>query len=391
MDPIRVSRVRDALVRAGLDALICRLPENVVFLTGYWPRNGFCYVVFPQQAEPTLILPEGEIEWAEMSGLKDIRLFGWGQVKDTDPYETIAAHLEAIPALTGRVQIGYEGRFEVVAPAHMPGDVQVPSEVTRELFRNSLPAARFVDATDVLNGLRAVKTEYELGKIRIANEVACFGLKALRDNMRPGLTEAQVAGLVTGAIHAQAAGYKGVISAWGFPTVVSGAATTATAHRPYQVSTSKPLQEGDLVMMELGCVVDGYWADLTRTHVVGRPDTRQQDAYQLVLAAHDAAIAALKPGAREADVDHAARSIIERAGFGPNFVHHTGHGLGFRYHEPIPFLHPAAKGKLQEGMVTSIEPGIYIDGWGGIRIEDNVVVRPNGGEILSVFDTTLAG
>ena len=272
----------------------------------------------------------------------------------------------------------------------MPGDVQVPSEVTRALLRDSLPEAKFVDATDVLNSLRAVKTEYELEKIRIANEVACFGLKAFRENMRPGLTEAEVAGAVTGAIHAQAAGYKGVISAWGWPTVVSGPATTATAHRPYQVSTTKPLREGDLVMMELGCVVDGYWADLTRTHVVGKPDARQQEVYELVIHAHDAAIAALKAGAVEADVDRAARGIIEAGGLGPAFVHHTGHGLGFRYHEPTPFLHPAAGGVLKAGMVTSIEPGIYIEGWGGIRIEDNVVVRPGGGEILSVFDTTLA-
>lgn len=389
VDTLRLTRVKDALARAGLDALICRLAENVLFLTGYWPRNGFSFVVLPRDEEPILIVPEGELLWAEHSGLKDIRTFGWGQIKDTDPFAAIAAHLESLESVAGKAVIGYEGRFEFVAPAHMAGEVIVSSELTRSLLTGSLPEATFKDATDLLHTLRATKTDYEIGKIRLANEVACLGLKAFKENLVPGRTEAQVAAAIQSAIHAQGIGYKGAQSVWAWPLVMSGL-NTAVSHRPYLISTTKPLAEGELVMVELGTVVDGYWSDLTRTYVVGRPTDRQREIFDAVSAAQHAAIAALKPGAREADVDRAARSIIEQHGLGPNFVHHTGHGLGFRYHEPAPFLHPEAQGVVQEGMVTSVEPGVYVEGWGGLRIEDNVVVRPDGGEVLSVFDTNMA-
>ena len=344
VDTVRLSRVKEALARAGLDALVCRLAENVLFLTGYWPRNGLSFLVLPTDQEPTLIVPEGELLWAEHSGLKDIRTFGWGQVKDTDPFAAIAAHLGSLQSVAGKAAIGYEGRFEFVAPAHMAGEIIVSSEVTRSLLDSALPQATFRDATDLLHTLRATKTDYEIGKIRLANEVACLGLKAFAENLLPGRTEAQVAAAVQSAIHAQGIGYKGAQSVWAWPLVMSGL-NTVTSHRPYLISTTKPLAEGDLVMVELGTVVDGYWSDLTRTYVVGRPSGRQREIFDAVSAAQQAAIAALKPGAREDEVDRAARSILEQRGLGAHFVHHTGHGLGFRYHEPIPFLHPKAQGR----------------------------------------------
>ena len=388
VDAVRSARVKEALAQAGLDALICRLAENVLFLTGYWPRNGFSFVVFPRDGDPILIVPEGERHWAEPSGLRDIRTFGWGQIKDTDPVDAIAAHLESLAPVVGKAVIGYEGRFEFVAPAHMAGEIIVSGEPTRSLLATSLPQATLREATDFLHTLRADKTEYEIGKIRLANEVACLGLNAFKESVVPGRTEAQVAAAVVSAIHAQGVGYKGAQSVWAWPLVMSGL-NTANSHRPYLISTTKPLAAGDLVLLELGTVVDGYWSDLTRTHVVGRPTDRQLEIFDAVSAAQRAAIAALKPGAREVDVDRAARGIIEERGLGPYFVHHTGHGLGFRYHEPTPFLHPKAQGIVREGMVTSVEPGVYIEGWGGLRVEDDVVVRPAGGEVLSVFDTHL--
>lgn len=388
MDEMRASRTRSALEQAGLDALICRLAENVLFLTGYWPRNGFSFVIFPRADAPTLIVPEGEWSYAEKSGIADIRTFGWGQVKDPDPLEAVSAHLEAVASLAGKAVIGYEGRFEAVAPPHMAGEVMVPSEATRRLLSDTLPAATFRDATDLLNSQRAVKTEYEIAKIRIANEVAVIGLKAFKEAVQPGRTEAEVAAMVLAAVHERGIGYKGVESAWCWPLVMSGA-NTATSHRPYLISSTKVLQEGDLVMLELGTVADGYWSDLTRTYTVGTPTDRQLEVYDVVVTAQKAAIAALKDGAPEIEVDRAARGIVASRGLGPCFVHHTGHGIGFRYHEPTPFLHPKGQGVVRAGMITSVEPGVYIEGWGGLRIEDNVLARSDGGENLSVFDTAL--
>ena len=134
LDTLRLTRVQDAMAQGGLDMLICRLAENVVFLTGYWPRNGFSFAVVRRDEDPVLIVPEGELLWAEQSGLQDIRTFGWGQVKDTDPFGAIAAHLAALEPAAEKAVVGYEGRFEFVAPAHVAGEVIVSSEVTRSLL-----------------------------------------------------------------------------------------------------------------------------------------------------------------------------------------------------------------------------------------------------------------
>ena len=130
-------------------------------------------------------------------------------------------------------------------------------------------------------------------------------------------------------------------------------------------------------------VADGYYADLTRMRAAGRISAEAQEAYRAVREAQQAAVQAVRPGVAWAEVDAAARGTLRRHGYGDAFVHHTGHGLGFRYHEAIPFLHPEARGVLEEGMVTSIEPGIYGPGYGGIRIEDNVAVGADGPVILS--------
>ncbi len=152
---------------------------------------------------------------------------------------------------------------------------------------------------------------------------------------------------------------------------------------PFQVPRARPIAEGESAILELGVVVDGFWADLTRTYVAGHPSTRQQHIHEIVLAAHDAALAAIRPGRTGAEVDHAARQVIEAAGFGTAFHHQNGHGLGFCYHETQPLLHPAYERPLAAGMVTSVEPGIYLSGEFGLRIEDDVLVTASGAESLS--------
>jgi Xaa-Pro aminopeptidase len=141
-------------------------------------------------------------------------------------------------------------------------------------------------------------------------------------------------------------------------------------------------------MIELAVVADGYWSDLTRVVIAGEPTKKQREVYTVVLEAQKAAIEKMRPGVIFSEVDNAARQVIERAGYGQHFVHITGHGIGFRYHEFIPLLAPQAKGKLAAGMASSVEPGIYIPDWGGIRIEDNIVVTEDEPEYLSTFDRT---
>ncbi len=139
----------------------------------------------------------------------------------------------------------------------------------------------------------------------------------------------------------------------------------------------------------MAAVIDGYWSDLTRVAVAGEPTEKQREIYDLVLRAQTAAIQKMLPGVSFSEVDRAARQIIEAGGYGKYFVHITGHGIGLRYHEFIPLLHPQVEGRLATGMVSSVEPGVYVPDWGGIRLEDNVAVTEEGPEYLSTFDRTL--
>jgi Xaa-Pro aminopeptidase len=148
-------------------------------------------------------------------------------------------------------------------------------------------------------------------------------------------------------------------------------------------SSARKVEAGDLVMVELATVVDGYWSDLTYMAVAGQPTARQKEVHNAVLEAQQAAAGQMRPGARFSDPDGAARRVLHKAGLDSYFVHITGHGVGLRYHEFIPILLPGADGVLQEGMVASVEPGVYIEGFGGIRIEDNVAVGADGPQFLS--------
>src|SRR5262249_28313213 len=141
--------------------------------------------------------------------------------------------------------------------------------------------------------------------------------------------------------------------------------------------------------IELGAYCDGYWTDLIRTYAVGgEPDERQRAIHDLVTRAREAAIARMRPGVLARDVDAAAREVIAAAGYGDDFLHGLGHGLGLQWHEP-PLLHPASDHVLAQGEVYTVEPGIYRDGWGGVRVEDVILVGANGGENLSSYDRGL--
>jgi Xaa-Pro aminopeptidase/Xaa-Pro dipeptidase len=145
---------------------------------------------------------------------------------------------------------------------------------------------------------------------------------------------------------------------------------------------------GDYVLLDFGAAFDGYRADTTRMAVVGEPSARHREIHQLVLAGHDAAIDAVRAGVTTGDVDAAARRVIEAGGYGKEFIHRVGHGLGLEAHED-PSLDPGSTRTLEEGMVFTIEPAIYIPGWGGVRIEDDVVAQEGGCRVLTVADRSL--
>ena len=387
-DSPRDLRVRQVLAASGLAAIVCRLPENLVCLADYYPQVGLSFVVYPTAGEPALICPRPERDLAASGLVADIRPYETWRLIDPPPLESIERILAQVIAEKGLAgkPVGFEGSFEAVSPSQMAGEPYVFAQPTRDLL-GRLIGASIVDATEPLNQIRAVKTPREIEKLRLANEVAGIGLRVFKEQAQPGRTEAQVAAAVEAAIYASI-GYKGVRAARAWAQVFSGPNTIEGWY--YPVSTNRVIQARDTVMIEMGTVVDGYWSDLTRTVAAGgRADSRVRELYHLVDRAQRAALRAARPGVTGREADDAARQIFADVDLVDCFQHHTGHGLGFRYHEPIPSVHPASSHVLEVGHVHSIEPGLYAPEFGGVRIEDNVVVLENGAQLLSTRDFAL--
>lgn len=389
-DRERLARLQSGMSNAGLDAMVCRLPENVLLLSGYWPMNGMSWVVLGRDQEPVVIAPVGEEEWVEAGWNNSALFYGWGGVDDDPPDVSVARLLEQTIRRLGLYGkgIGYEGSFETIAPPYASGEHHVSAlpanNMLARLFGGSL-----VDITPLIDGWRAVKTDTEIAALRTANEVAALGLAAFVEAAVPGAKEAEVSAAVEAAICTKGTGYRGVRRCRSWASVMSGPDQGAKAWYQFLISSDRRLQEGDTVLLELGTVVEGYWSDLTRTVIAGKAGERVREGYNLVLQAQQAAIDTLRDGVPAAQVYAATRDVIEVAGWRDMYPHGAGHGVGFRYHEALPALLPGNQELLQAGMVVTVEPGVYGLGFGGIRIEDNLLVTVDGCEFLSKFPREL--
>jgi Xaa-Pro dipeptidase len=374
----------------GLDGLVCRLPENVLLLTGYWPLSGFAFAVSPREGATTLIATETELPLIPEGAADSVRGFRFGVIGAGDPYETVERHLRDVLRSAGleRARIGWEAGFEAIAPGHGSSEPLVPAALTAATISRAAPDATLVDAAPALHQARARKTPREIDMLRLANAIAAFGLEIFRELYEPGRSEAEVAAQIEAAIMSRGIGHAGAEHVRAWAQLMTGP-ESAHAYSPHPATSARRIESGDLGVLELATVVDGYWCDLTRTLVAGEADARQEEMYGAILAAHAAVMEEARPGMTGAAVDALARGEIERCGFGDLFIHHTGHGLGFRYHEPQPFLHPDGAEPIEGGMVSSVEPGLYLEGYGGLRLEENVVFTPDGAELLSVFNTAL--
>lgn len=391
MDAERLHRTRTAMANAGLEALVLKLSENIVMLSGYWPMNGFAYLIFPLEKDPVLIAPVPEEYLASEGWVKDIRSFKWGLIDSGNPFESIAGLLkEASSELQlNNKPVGFEASFEFIATPYVAGEPAVYSEFSRTMLQDAF-GEKLVDATGMIHKLRLYKTPQEAERLQTVNDIALMGLQAFFDNVVPGRTEIEVASAVEARIMQNGTGYKNVKVARAWASVMSGA-RAVSAYKPHLLSTQRRLEEGDVALLELATVADGWWSDLTRTRAAGRARPSDLEKWDVVVAAQKAAIETLRPGVLSSEVDKAARDLITKNGLGAYFIHHTGHGLGLRYHEPEPFLHPEVATPLEKDMLTTVEPGIYIDGWGGMRCEDNVLITGDGYRVLSEFSRQLAG
>ncbi len=382
VDQERVSRIRTALTEAGLAGMICRQPASIVLAGGYWPLNGFTYLVFPTRGQPTLIVPAAETNESKPAWWPR-RFFEWAHLKAGDTGAQIKAHLEQAIANGGMTRgvVGIElGGENLAPPLNLAEPLVVSASVTTFLATLVAPA-RVADVAPVLDALKSVKTPTEIEKLKRVARIAGFGMKAFAAVAREGLREVDIAAEVNYAVQTNGSGFKGAVNVRAFAQVASGP-NTRLAYRPCEISSVRKVKNGDLVVLELALVVDGMWGDYTRVAVAGQARKQQLAIYHRLCQAQRAAMVAATPGALAGDVDHAAREVIAAAGLGEHFIHGTGHGVGFGYHDPAPLIAPGGRTVLQEGMVFTIEPGVYADGLGGMRIEDNVVLGSSGATYL---------
>ena len=379
----KYNRLDAYLSQAGIDALVCMLPENVVYLTGTYPVHGVSVAVYLPGKSVELLQPECEQQWVEPE-IAEVTLFGWGHLRDDPLEKTYVNFLSRIAGkyeLEGR-SMGVEKDISTCAPAYRSAEMSLPDAAWFSLISKCFTGCQLADCRPVIEAARSIKMGDDLERIRLANRVACLGLEELRKQIHPGMTEVEAAVLVESTIRVKGTGYGGSRLVRAFAEVTSGPEGSRQQSMLIPAGQRK-FEKGDLVIVELATVVDGYWSDLTRVYCTGEPDTEQKRIINTVLEAQHAAGAALIAGSPASAPDAAARKVITAAGLGQYFIHGTGHGVGWRYHESIPQLGPESGTILEEGMVTSVEPGVYIPDFGGIRIEENLVVGKTGGEWLS--------
>ncbi len=383
-DNERIERVREAMRRDDLQALVCRLPHNVLLLSGYWPVLGDSVVVFPLEGEAALVVPGGEDRLAQTAWVNDIRTFKpvtleklSNSVAETTPLLVDIAHRLGLQG----ARIGYEGSLDSLPASY--AEMIAPLPYLEELYRRAFDGAQLMDATGLLRGLRQVKTTREIACIRLAHEIAAFGVEAARGMLRPGVRESDVAAAVQTAVITHGIGYRGTRRVGAYAFAMSGP-NGRNAHLQFQHTSDRAIERGDFVLVHLNAYADGYWTDLTRTFIVGAPDSTQRAIYTTVLAGLEAGLGTIRDGVRAADADAAARRLLQEHGYGQEFKHGLGHGVGFKaiYHSEPPILHPQSTDLLQAGMVHNVETGIYTDAL-GVRIADVVVVRPDGAEMLT--------
>lgn len=235
------------------------------------------------------------------------------------------------------------------------------------------PICEFLPFAAQINKMRMVKTSEEIDKIRRAEEIGCKAFEHILNYIKPGVAEKDI------ALEIEYFMRKLGASSTSFDTIViSGAGTSLPHGKP----TDKRVEKGDFVTLDFGCVLDGYCSDMTRTLVVGKASEEQKKVYNIVKEAQQAGLDAIRAGVKGADCDKFAREYITSLGYGQYFRHSLGHGVGLLVHE-LPNLSPKSEIILEENMVVSCEPGIYIPGFGGVRIEDLVVVSREGCENLT--------
>jgi Xaa-Pro aminopeptidase len=373
-DDVKLDRVRGLMAEEELDALVVRAPDNVLYLTNFWGMKGYDAVVFARDGDAVLVTIEPSAQdVADTAWTSDVRLVPGYDPADARP--PIVRTLDAVRAAAEPFErVGLELSQGTQASDRMVGE---PTTYTKAWF-DAFPAA--VDATALLARARAVKTEQEVERMKLANEIAAAAMEHVARELRPGMKESEAAALWEGFVHGEGTGWKDRVElALGFSLVWSGPGIrtfTATGHRP--------VQETEPTLFEIWVCADGYWCDHTKNVCPGELEPRYDELLDALLDVYGRALDHCRPGASLAELDRLIRDGIEAAGYPGQPTHPIAHGVGARAHEP-PYAHQAAGGTIEKGMVLAIEPGAYWEGGGGLRVEDNFLITADGPEKLSSY------
>ena len=346
MSLARAGRLEEALGGAGVEALVVTDLLNVRYLTGFTGTNALCVV------GPGLRLFVTDFRYLEQAAEQVDA--GWERLQGRQ--ELLEAVRDRLPA-----RLGFEDGHVTVRRHGKLG----------ELLGEGV---ELVPAGPLVEGLRAVKEPEELDRIRAAAALADAMYEHLCAIGLVGRTEREVVLDLEAEMRRRGAEPS-------FPTIVASGPHGAL---PHASPRDERIEAGTLVVVDLGCLLDGYCSDCTRTFATGRLSDEARAVYDLVLDAQERSLAAVRAGAEEREVDAVARGAIEEGGHGERFGHGLGHGVGLEIHE-APRLSPTADGRLEAGNVVTVEPGVYVPGSFGVRIEDLVVVRDDEPEVLSAF------
>ena len=373
-DDAKLERVRALMAEEDVDALVVRAPDNVLYLSNFWGMKGYDAVVFPREGEATLICLEASADdAAQTAWTTDVRLFrGY---HESDPRPPTARTLDcALEAAKGYARVGLELSLGTQAADRMVGEPTTYAQAWFDAWPNA------VDATNLVARARQIKTEQEIERMRLANEIAAAGMEHVREHLQPGMTESEAGALWNGFVHGRGTGWRDRVElAHGFSLVWSG-----TGIRTFTATGDRPVQEHEPTLFEIWVCADGYWCDHTKNLCPAELTTEYEELLVQISTVYRRAIEHCRPGASLPELDRLVREGIADAGYEGQPSHPVAHGVGARAHEP-PYAHQAGSGTIEEGMVLAIEPGIYWEGGGGLRLEDNFLVTADGAEKLSPF------
>lgn len=367
MSTERLDRLIAALRAQQLDGLALMPDANLRYLSGltFHPGKRLTLALIPSAgAAPAFVVPALEQGQAQARSQLPMRFFAWA-----DADGPAAALAEAVAAAFGPGASGL-----TLAVEHTSMRV-----MELRALENAIPGLRTVDATPILAELRMIKDDQELAAIEQAVRIVELALRHTIDQICVGMTERELSRICTDAIIAAGADGES------FENLI---ASGPNAANPHHNNTDRAFQPGDLIIIDCGARYGGYISDITRTVAIGQPSEEARRIYQLVLQANEAGRAACRPGATGVLIDAAARTVIEAGGYGQYFIHRTGHGIGLETHE-LPNVMAGVDQPFMPGTTFTVEPGIYLPGVTGVRIEDDMVITPEGARTLTTFEREL--